>query len=124
MRPSIRPRASKVAEAIRSGSIDLPGGVVKTPDAELLVRGNGQAHVPAEFERLVLRSREDGTRVPVTPRMRAFLHARGFHLKPETTELFIPGRPFLAPAVRDFRDRKVAERLVADLVDATLTGKG
>lgn len=46
--------------------------------------------------------REDGTRVRVTPKMRAFLHARGFHLKPETKELFIPGRPFLRPAALDY----------------------
>jgi len=68
--------------------------------------------------------REDGTRVPVTPKMRAFLHARGFHLKPETTELFIPGRPFVKPAYLDFRQRKTAERLTAELVEETLGGKG
>lgn len=66
---------------------------------------------------------EDGTRVPVTPKMRAFLHARGFHLKPETTELFIPGRPFVKPAYRDFRERKIAERLAVELVEETLEGR-
>lgn len=68
--------------------------------------------------------REDGTRVPVTPQMRAFLHSRGFHLKPETTELFIPGRPFVKPAYHDFRERKSAERLAVELVEETLRGKG
>lgn len=71
-----------------------------------------------------IHEREDGTRVPVTPMMRAFLHARGFHLKPETTELFIPGRPFVRPAYLDFRQRKTAERLAAELVEETLGGKG
>ncbi len=71
-----------------------------------------------------IHEREEGTRVPVTPKMRAFLHTRGFHLKPETTELFIPGRPFVKPAYRDFRERKTAEKLSAELVEETLEGKG
>lgn len=71
-----------------------------------------------------IHEREDGTRVPVTPKMRAFLHSRGFHLKPETTDLFIPGRPFVKPAYLDFRQRKTAERLTAELVEETLGGKG
>lgn len=71
-----------------------------------------------------IHEREEGTRVPVTPAMRAFLHARGFHLKPETTELFIPGRPFVKPAYRDFRERKTAEKLSAELVEETLDGRG
>ena len=71
-----------------------------------------------------IHEREEGTRVPVTPKMRAFLHARGFHLKPETTELFIPGRPFVKPAYRDFRERKTAEQLTAELVKETLEGRG
>lgn len=71
-----------------------------------------------------IHEREDGTRVPVTHKMRAFFHSRGFHLKPETTELFIPGRPFVKPAYLDFRKRKTAERLTAELVEETLGGKG
>jgi len=71
-----------------------------------------------------LHEREEGTRVPVTPKMRAYLHARGFHLKPETTELFIPGRPYMKPAYQDFRDRRAAEDIVVEFVDDTLEGKG
>ena len=71
-----------------------------------------------------LHEREEGTRVPVTPRMRAFLASRGLHLKAATKELFIPGRPFLRPAYRDFRDRKAAEGLAVELVEKTLAGKG
>ena len=71
-----------------------------------------------------LHEREEGTRVPVTPKMRAYLHARGFHLKPETTELFIPGRPFMKPAYQDFRDRRAAEDIVVEFVEETLEGKG
>jgi len=67
-----------------------------------------------------LHEREEGARVPVTPKMRAYLHARGFHLKPETTELFIPGRPFMKPAYEDFRDRRAAEDIVVQFVEETL----
>ena len=70
-----------------------------------------------------LHEREEGTRVPVTPQMRAYLHTRGFHLKPGTTELFIPGRPYLKPAYRDFRRKRVAQRVFAQAVTATLKGK-
>jgi len=71
-----------------------------------------------------IHEREDGTRVPVTPKMRAFLHSRGFHLRPETTELFIPGRPFVKPAYRDFRERRSAEKLTVQLMEETFGGKG
>jgi len=50
-----------------------------------------------------LHEREEGVRIKVTPKMRAYLHARGLHLRSETTELFIPGRPFIKPALRDFK---------------------
>ena len=33
-----------------------------------------------------IHEREQGTRIKVTPKMRAYLHARGLHLKPETDE--------------------------------------
>ena len=71
-----------------------------------------------------LHNRENGTRVKVTPKMRAYLRARGFNLKKETTELFIPGRPFIKPAYEDFKDRKVAEKLALQMVEDTLEGKG
>ncbi len=71
-----------------------------------------------------LHEREEGTRVPVSPKMRGFLAARGLHLKGTTKELFIPGRPFLRPAYKDFRDRKSAEGLAVELVEKTLAGKG
>lgn len=70
-----------------------------------------------------LHEREEGTRVPVTPAMRAFLHMRGFHLRAETKELFIPGRPFVKPAYQDFRDRKAPEKIVAEFVEKTLSGE-
>jgi hypothetical protein len=70
-----------------------------------------------------IHEREEGTRIKVTPKMRAYLHARGFHLKPETDELFIPGRPFIKPSYRDFRERGIAKELFTEAVEKTLKGE-
>ena len=52
-----------VAAAVRSASIDLPGGSVKTATGEILLRTEGQAYVGSEFEELTLLTRADGTRL-------------------------------------------------------------
>ena len=38
---------------------------------------------------------EYGCRIKVTPKMRAYLHGQGLHLKESTTEIVIPERSFL-----------------------------
>lgn len=38
---------------------------------------------------------EYGCDIPVTPKMRAFLHSQGLHLRPTTTVIHIPERSFL-----------------------------
>ncbi|MEW5910145.1 MAG: efflux RND transporter permease subunit [Thermodesulfobacteriota bacterium] len=50
-----------VARAIRSWSVDLPGGVVKTEQGEILIRSKGQLYTGAEFETIPLLSDKDGT---------------------------------------------------------------
>ncbi len=70
-----------------------------------------------------LHEREDGTRISVTPKMRAFLHAKGFHLKPETKEIFIPGRPFLKPAARDFEASGRPAELGLEVIEKTVEGR-
>ena len=52
-----------IAEAIRHGSIDLPGGAVKTGAGEILLRTKGQAYRGREFEDLTLLTRPDGSRL-------------------------------------------------------------
>jgi multidrug efflux pump subunit AcrB len=54
---------STVAQAVRARSLDLPGGAIKTEDGEILLRTKGQVYWGEEFERLVLLSRPDGSRV-------------------------------------------------------------
>jgi multidrug efflux pump subunit AcrB len=52
-----------IAEAVRRASLDLPGGLVKTPDGELLLRVKGKASDAAAIGALVLRAEPDGTRL-------------------------------------------------------------
>ncbi len=52
-----------VANAVRRSSLDLPGGSVRSESGEILLRTIGQAYRGAEFERLVLMARPDGTRL-------------------------------------------------------------
>ena len=53
----------RVANVVRTFSVDLPGGSVKTRTGEVLLRTNGQAYRGEEFERLPLLRRPDGTRI-------------------------------------------------------------
>lgn len=51
----------EVAEAVRRASLDLAGGVVKTPAGELLLRTKGRAEQGAAVGELVLRTYRDGS---------------------------------------------------------------
>ena len=42
---------------------------------------------------------EFGCVIQVTPKMRAYLHYQGVHLKPSTQMIYIPPRPFLRPVL-------------------------
>ncbi len=53
----------QVAAAVRNSSLDLPGGSVRTESGEILLRTIGQAYQGEEFERLVLWTRVDGSRL-------------------------------------------------------------
>jgi hypothetical protein len=69
-----------------------------------------------------LHEREKGTRIRVTPKMRAYLAARGFPLKRTTTHLFIPPRPYIAPSFREFKAKGYAKGLFATAVADALKG--
>ncbi|MGD9300254.1 MAG: efflux RND transporter permease subunit, partial [Desulfobacterales bacterium] len=51
----------QVVSAVRSGSIDLPGGKIKTEQGEILIRAKGQLYTGDEFEKLPLITLGDGT---------------------------------------------------------------
>ena len=53
----------EIVQAVRRGSLDRPGGSIKTSAGEILLRTKGQAYVGPEFEDIVLRTEADGTRL-------------------------------------------------------------
>ena len=53
----------QVASAVRKGSLDLPGGSIKTAAGEILLRTKGQAYWGDEYENLVVKTGPDGTRL-------------------------------------------------------------
>ncbi|KJG01051.1 efflux RND transporter permease subunit [Photobacterium angustum] len=53
----------QVANAVQQRSIDLPGGIIKAKDGDLLVRTNGQLYSGDAFSSIVLRTRSDGSRL-------------------------------------------------------------
>lgn len=64
---------------------------------------------------------EYGCNIPVTPKMRAYLHAQGLHLKDSTTVIKIPERAFL----RNGHDEN-AERIITQterMISMVVSGK-
>ena len=53
----------ELARAVRTSSLDLPGGSIDTAGGEILLRTKGQAYIAADFEELVLETRPDGSRL-------------------------------------------------------------
>ncbi len=53
----------QVVRALRTGSLDLPGGTIKTDHGETIVRAKGQLYTGVEFEELPLITDVDGTMV-------------------------------------------------------------
>ena len=52
-----------VVRAVRRGSLDRPGGSIKTAGGEVLLRAKGQAYTGQDFGDLVVLTRDDGTRL-------------------------------------------------------------
>ena len=52
-----------VAAAVRSSSLDIPAGSVKTAGGEILVRTKGQKYYGPEFEKIIVFTRNDGTEI-------------------------------------------------------------
>lgn len=53
----------QVANIVAASSIDLPGGSVRTENGDIMLRTVGQAYQQADFERIVLKTFPDGTRL-------------------------------------------------------------
>lgn len=55
---------------------------------------------------------EYGCSIPVTEKMRAFLHYNGLHLSPETTVITIPERSFLRTGYDENRDNVMEKAVI------------
>lgn len=66
---------------------------------------------------------EYGCRITVTPKMRAYLHHIGVHLKPTTTQIVIPERSFLRNGYDQSRDDilRKANRVLSDVLEGTMS---
>ncbi len=53
----------QVARAVGSSSLDIPAGSVKTSGGEILVRTQGQKYYGPEFEKIIVVTRNDGTKI-------------------------------------------------------------
>ncbi|MCH7557818.1 MAG: efflux RND transporter permease subunit [Planctomycetes bacterium] len=53
----------KVSKAVRDSSLDIPAGSLKTTGGEILVRTKGQKYYGPEFEKIIVLTRNDGTKV-------------------------------------------------------------
>lgn len=65
---------------------------------------------------------EYGCKIPVTDKMRAYLHGIGVHLKPSTTLIVIPERSFLRAGYDQSKDDilRKASRLLPDVLEGAL----
>jgi hypothetical protein len=69
---------------------------------------------------------EYGCSIEVTPKMRAWLHYQGVHLKKDTTHIIIPERSFLRAGF-DENEAEVSKRavdLLADVACGRMTARG
>ncbi len=55
----------EVAAAVKTGSLDLPGGVIRASGGDVLIRAKGQRYTGREFEDIPLITLPDGTIVPL-----------------------------------------------------------
>ncbi len=53
----------QVAQVVRNTSLDMPGGTIRTAGGEILLRAKGQAYWGEDFEKIIVLTRNDGTRV-------------------------------------------------------------
>lgn len=91
-----------------------------------LIKGTGVEVGVLKGEHAWLASiHEYGCDIPVTEKMRAYLHSQGLHLKKETTHIHIPERSFLRSGYDQNRDAVLdkASKLLADVAAGKMTAR-
>lgn len=72
---------TQITDAIRGTSLDVPGGSIRTPNGDILLRAKNQSYVGDDFKQIVLLRRDDGTRLLLGDIARVndgFVERRGF----------------------------------------------
>ena len=66
---------------------------------------------------------EYGCKIPVTNKMRAYLHSIGVHLKKSTTQIVIPERSFIRAGYDQNKDdiMNLARRMLPDVLNGTIS---
>ncbi|MBA3988764.1 MAG: acriflavin resistance protein [Idiomarina sp.] len=70
-----------VVNAIRGTSLDVPGGSIRTPNGDILLRARNQGYVGDDYSQIVLLRRDDGTRLllgDIAQVQDGFIERRGF----------------------------------------------
>lgn len=95
------PKLLKVLEALEGNKIEI--GIFGSDDSTILMIATVQ---------------EFGCKIDVTPKMRAYLHSQGLHLKASTKQITIPERSFIRSGFDEQKDRY--EKRAAKLLDKVL----
>lgn len=53
----------QVAQAVQRNSLDLPAGSIRTDSGDILLRTKGQSYTQEDFDKILILTRNDGTRV-------------------------------------------------------------
>lgn len=58
-------RFSEITNTVRQSSLDMAGGVVKTPTGDVLLRSQGQVYWGKHFDQMLLRTEPDGSTITI-----------------------------------------------------------
>jgi len=95
------PKLLQVLDDLESHKIEI--GIFGSDDSTILMIATVQ---------------EFGCKIDVTPKMRAYLHSQGLHLKASTKQITIPERSFIRSGFDEQKDRY--EKRAAKLLDKVL----
>ena len=105
---------SEVAQMLRQSSLDLPAGMIRSSQGNILVRTQGKAYTGEEFENMVLRSNPDGTQLLVSD---VAVVKDGF--AESSTFVSFDGEPAISLGVFALEDQNVLEidRVIKNYID-------
>lgn len=68
---------------------------------------------------------EYGCTITIIPKMRAWLHTNGLHVKNSTTAIKIPERPFLRNGYEESKEKAVegAEQVIGEVVSGNMSAR-